>query len=105
MSEPEITVYGAYWCPDCRRSKQFLGEHQAPYGWVDIEEDEEGERFVIDLLETPEIGGNPQVRQALGTLTPVVQIREIRTQDDLLLIALQAIPTGLPAVLQSLRGG
>ncbi len=28
MKQPEITVYGAHWCPDCRRSKQFLGEHQ-----------------------------------------------------------------------------
>lgn len=42
-----ITVYGAYWCPDCHRSKQFLGEHQIPYEWVDIEEDAEGERYVI----------------------------------------------------------
>ena len=29
MSQPDITVYGAYWCPDCRRSKQFLGEHRS----------------------------------------------------------------------------
>ncbi len=47
MSEPQITVYGAYWCPDCRRSKQFLGEHQIPYHWVDIEQDPAGEQFVI----------------------------------------------------------
>jgi thioredoxin reductase (NADPH) len=37
MSKNDITVYGAHWCPDCRRSKQFLGEHQIPYNWVDIE--------------------------------------------------------------------
>ena len=47
MSEPQITVYGAYWCPDCRRSKQFLGEHQIPYNWVDIEQDPAGEQVVI----------------------------------------------------------
>jgi thioredoxin reductase (NADPH) len=46
MSEPEITVYGAHWCPDCRRSKQFLGEHQIPYNWVDIEQDKGGEKIV-----------------------------------------------------------
>ena len=46
--KPEITVYGAYWCPDCRRSKQFLGEHQIPYNWVDIEEDPAGEIYVIE---------------------------------------------------------
>ena len=48
MTTFEITVYGAFWCPDCHRSKQFLGEHQIPYQWVDIEEDAEGERFVIE---------------------------------------------------------
>lgn len=48
MSDSQITVYGAFWCPDCHRSKQFLGKHQIPYRWVDIEEDEDGERFVIE---------------------------------------------------------
>ena len=48
MTSPDITVYGAHWCPDCRRSKQFLGEHQIPYNWIDIEEDPAGEKFVIE---------------------------------------------------------
>ena len=48
MSENNITVYGAHWCPDCRRSKQFLGEHQIPYDWVDIEEDKTGEQLVME---------------------------------------------------------
>ena len=25
---PKIAVYGAPWCPDCRLSKQFLGEQR-----------------------------------------------------------------------------
>ena len=45
--ESKVTVYGAYWCPDCRRSKKFLGENFIPFNWVDIEEDKEGEAFVI----------------------------------------------------------
>jgi thioredoxin reductase (NADPH) len=48
MPQPSITLYGAHWCPDCRRSKQFLGEHQIPYKWVDIEQDPDGEQFVIE---------------------------------------------------------
>jgi len=47
MAKPQITIYGAYWCPDCRQSKQFLGEHQIPYNWVDIETDKDAENFVI----------------------------------------------------------
>ena len=37
--ESKLTVYGAYWCPDCRRSKKFLGENFIPFNWDDIEED------------------------------------------------------------------
>lgn len=47
MGEPKITVYGAYWCPDCHRAKKFLGEQFIPYNWVDIEQDKDGERFVL----------------------------------------------------------
>jgi len=48
MATPDITVYGAHWCLDCRRSKQFLGEHQIPYNWIDIEQDADAEAFVIE---------------------------------------------------------
>ena len=47
MTKQDIALYGAHWCPDCRQSKQFLGEHQIPYTWVDIEADKEAEEFVI----------------------------------------------------------
>lgn len=46
MSHTNITVYGAYWCPDCRRSKKFLGEQMVHFKWVDIEQDEAGRAFV-----------------------------------------------------------
>jgi len=49
MSESGITVYGAYWCPDCRRSKKFLGEQYIEYKWVDIEQDKSGEQYVLEL--------------------------------------------------------
>lgn len=45
----EIKVYGAPWCPDCRRSKKFLAEHRVPYDWIDIDQDPEGLRFVEEL--------------------------------------------------------
>jgi thioredoxin reductase (NADPH) len=47
MQPANIIVYGAHWCPDCRTSKQFLGEHQIPYQWVDIEEDKTAEQRII----------------------------------------------------------
>ena len=48
MTEPRVTVYGAYWCPDCRRSKKFLGEQFIPFRWVDIEQDMAGEAYVLE---------------------------------------------------------
>ena len=48
-SPSDIVVYGAFWCPDCRRSKQFLGEHLIPYGWVNIEEDADAQRRIIEI--------------------------------------------------------
>ncbi len=47
MTGSKITVYGAYWCPDCRRAKRFLGEQFIPFRWVDIEQDKEGEAYVL----------------------------------------------------------
>jgi thioredoxin reductase (NADPH) len=43
MTSPEapIVVYGASWCPDCRRAKQFLASHRVPYEWIDLEESPE----------------------------------------------------------------
>ena len=33
----KILVYGATWCPDCRRAKKFLADQRVPYEWHDIE--------------------------------------------------------------------
>jgi glutaredoxin len=32
-------VYGASWCPDCRRAKRFLADQRLLYTWHDIEGD------------------------------------------------------------------
>lgn len=46
MNKSDITVYGANWCPDCRRAKKFLGEQQVEYKWVDIEQHPEALAYV-----------------------------------------------------------
>jgi thioredoxin reductase (NADPH) len=47
MENIGVTVYGAYWCQDCQRTKKFLGEQFIPYHWVDIEADKAGETLVL----------------------------------------------------------
>ncbi len=45
----EIVIYGTYWCPDCKRSKKFLGEQKVPYHWIDIEQDEAARTLVEQI--------------------------------------------------------
>lgn len=47
MPDAPIVPYGAHWYPDCRRIKQFLGEHQIPYTWLDIGQDPDAEVLMI----------------------------------------------------------
>ena len=42
----DIKVYGANWCPDCRRAKQFLGEQRVPYDWIDLDAHPESKSIV-----------------------------------------------------------
>ena len=33
----QVTVYTAFWCPDCRVAKRFLKTHNIPFEEIDIE--------------------------------------------------------------------
>ena len=33
----QLTIYTAFWCPDCRTAKRFLDQHKIPYTEIDIE--------------------------------------------------------------------
>jgi thioredoxin reductase (NADPH) len=44
-----LTVYGTTWCPDCKRSKQFLGDQRVRYQWVNIEQDPEAMAYVEQI--------------------------------------------------------
>jgi thioredoxin reductase (NADPH) len=37
--EPTMTVYGAPWCPHCKRVKKFLSAHKIRYAYVDVDTD------------------------------------------------------------------
>ena len=44
-----VTVYGADWCGDTVRTLRHLDNSGVPYDYIDIDQNTEGERKVIDF--------------------------------------------------------
>jgi glutaredoxin-like protein len=44
--EQAILVYGAMWCPDTVRSRNFLDKNGIAYQWFDIDHNPEAKEFV-----------------------------------------------------------
>jgi mycoredoxin len=47
MPEAKIILYATNWCGDCRRARRLFDQNQIVYKFVNIDEDKEGEQFVI----------------------------------------------------------
>ena len=45
----KLTVYGADWCPDVKRSRALLDREGVEYSYVDVEADADAERRVREL--------------------------------------------------------
>ena len=41
-----IRMYGAPWCGDCRRAKDFFDRRGIAYDWIDVDQDPEGTKYV-----------------------------------------------------------
>ena len=76
----EIVMYGADWCPECRRAKAFLEEHDIEYEYRDTELDEGAVETVERLnhgkriIPTFEILGHSYTNPDNATLAAVLGI-------------------------------
>jgi thioredoxin reductase (NADPH) len=51
--DPSLTVYGASWCPHCKRVKKFLAAHRVGYTNIDIDADPQA----VERLKQLQAGG------------------------------------------------
>ena len=106
----EILVYGASWCPDCRRAKKFLADQRVAYSWHDIEGEPEGLQVVQDRNDGKNIiptivfpdgshlaePSNEELAQKLG-----LQRQAMQHVYDLIIVG--GGPTGLTTAIYAAR--
>ena len=46
-----IKMYGAPWCGDCRRAKDFFDRLGVRYDWIDVDQNSDGMKYVEEINE------------------------------------------------------
>jgi thioredoxin reductase (NADPH) len=112
MAQQQIRVYGAPWCPDCKRAKQFLAEQRIAYQWHDIDQDEEARSYVQQLNDGKQViptivfqDGSILAEPSNSELAEKLGIRRQAERSYYDLIIVGAGPAGLTAGLYGSREG
>jgi thioredoxin reductase (NADPH) len=105
-----LVLYGASWCPDCRRSKAFLSEQRIPFHYVDLElqpeEDATVERYndgkrIIPTIVFPD--GSHLAEPSNEELAEKLGLRRDADAASYDLIIVGGGPTGLTTAIYAAR--
>jgi len=61
------------------------------------------DKLVLDLMKVPKIAENGRLRRILGVVTPVLHLKELRVEDDHIVLSWRPRPAGLGAAVMALR--